>query len=129
MKKLLAKGLVWYLIVAMFVIGMVPRAYAGFAPSEALIFHSENRAAEMGKIQKFLEMKMVRERLKDLGFTSEEIQGRLQDLSDSQIHQMAMKIDDLKVGGDGAGIVVGVIIIALLIVIIIYLTGHRVIVK
>lgn len=129
MKKLLAKGLVWYLIVAMFVIGMVPRAYAGFAPSEALFFHSENRAAEMGKIQKFLEMKMVRERLKDLGFASEEIQGRLQDLSDSQIHQMALKIDDLKVAGDGGGIVVGVIIIALLIVIIIYLTGHRVIVK
>jgi hypothetical protein len=129
MKRFWAKGLVWYLAVAMFVIGAVPRAYAGFAPSEAALLHPENRAAEMGKIQKFLEMKMVRERLSDLGFTSEEIQGKLKELSDSQIHQMAMKIDDLKVAGDGGGIVVGVIIIALLIVIIIYLTGHRVIVK
>ena len=61
---------------------------------------SGERASNLDKVQKFLEMKMVRERLKNLGFTPEEIQGKLNDLSDPQLHQLAMKMDDLKVGGE-----------------------------
>jgi hypothetical protein len=129
MKRFWCKGITWYLAVAMLVMGVTPRVYAGYAPSEGLVFTSEDRTPDMGKIQKFLEMKMVRERLKDLGFTSEEIQGKLKDLNDQQIHQMAMKVDELKVAGDGAGIVLGLIIIVLLVVVIIYLSGHQVVVK
>ncbi len=73
MKKLVCKGICRYLIVAMFVIGVTPRVYAGFAPSEGLVLAPEERTADLGRIQKFLEMKMVRERLKDLGFTSSSI--------------------------------------------------------
>ena len=129
MKRFFCKGIVWCLVVSMFVIGITPRVYAGFSPSERLVLAPGERSADLGRIQKFLEMKMVRERLKDLGFTSEEIQGKLKDLNDQQLHQMAMKVDELKVAGDGAGIVVGLILIALLIVLIIYLSGHRVVVK
>jgi len=129
MKRFFCKGIVWYMVVAMFVIGITPRVYAGFVPSERLVLAPGERSADLGRIQKFLEMKMVRERLKDLGFNSEEIQGKLKDLNDQQLHQMAMKVDELKVAGDGAGIVVGLILIALLIVLIIYLSGHRVVVK
>jgi hypothetical protein len=129
MKRFFCKGIAWYLVVAMFVIVVTPRVYAGFASSERLVLAPGERSADLGRIQKFLEMKMVRERLKDLGFTSEEIQGKLKDLNDQQLHQMALKVDELKVAGDGAGIVVGLIIIALLVVVIIYLTGHRVVVK
>lgn len=129
MKRFLCKGIAWYLVVAMFVIGITPRVYAGFAPSEGLVMNSEGRTADLGKVQNFLEMKMVRERLKDLGFTTEEIQGKLKDLNDQQIHQLAMKVDDLKTGGDATGFLLGVLIVIALIVLIIYLTGHRVIVK
>jgi len=129
MKSFLCKGIAWYLVVAMFVIGITPRVYAGFVPSEGLVFTPGERTADFGKMQKFLEMKMVRERLKDLGFTSEEIQGKLRDLNDQQLHQMAMKVDELNVAGDGAGIVVGLLIIVLLVVVIIYLSGHRVVLK
>ena len=129
MKRFFCKGIAWYLVVAMFVIGITPRVYAGFVPSERLVLAPGERSADLGRIQKFLEMKMVRERLKDLGFNSEEIQGKLKDLNDQQLHQMALKVDELKVAGDGAGIVVGLILIALLIVLIIYLSGHRVVVK
>jgi hypothetical protein len=113
----------------MFVIGVTPRVYAGFAPSEGVVSTSGARAADLGKVQKFLEMKMVRERLRDLGFTAEEIQGKLKDLSDQQIHQLALKIDDLKTGGDGAGIVIGLLIIVALVIVIIYLAGHRIVIK
>jgi len=129
MKLFLRKGVVWYLVVAMFVIGITPRVYAGFAPSEGFALAPGERASDQGKVQQFLEMKMVRERLKDMGFTSEEIQGKLKDLNDQQIHQLAQKVDDLKVGGDGLGIVIAILIIVILVIIVIQLTGHRVVVK
>jgi len=55
MKKLLCKGISRYLIVAMFVIGVTPPVYAGFAPSEGLVLAPEERTADLGRIQKFLD--------------------------------------------------------------------------
>ncbi len=129
MRIRLKKWLTWYLVAAIFVIGITPRVYAGFAPSEGLALTSGERGSNLDKVQKFLELKMVRERLKDLGFTPEEIQGKLNDLSDSQIHQVAMKVDDLKVGGDAFGVIIGILLIVILVILILQLTGHRIIVK
>ena len=129
MRVLLKRWITWYLVAAIFVIGITPRVYAGFAPSEGFALTSGERASNLDKVQKFLEMKMVRERLKDLGFTPEEIQGKLHDLNDQQLHQLAMKMDDLKVGGDGLGIVIAILVIVILVIIIIQLSGHRIVVK
>lgn len=130
MRTPLKKWIVWYLVAALFVIGITPRVYAGFAPSEGFALTSGERASNLDKVQKFLEMKMVRERLKDLGFTPEEIQGKLNDLNDQQLHQVAMKMDDLKVGGDsGLGIVIAILVIVILVIIIIQLSGHRIVIK
>jgi hypothetical protein len=130
MRTPLKKWIVWYLVAALFVIGITPRVYAGFAPSEGFALTSGERASNLDKVQKFLEMKMVRERLKDLGFTPEEIQGKLNDLNDQQLHQLAMKMDDLKVGGDGGlGVVIAILVIVILVIIIVQLSGHRIVVK
>ncbi len=124
------KWITWYLVVAMFVIGITPRAFAGFSPSEVVGLPQVERAADLPKIQKFLELKMVRERLEELGFTQDEIQARLNQLDDPQIHQLALNLDDLKVGGDGGlGIVVALLVIAILVVILILLLGHKVTIK
>ena len=129
MRIFLKRWITWYLVAAIFVIGITPRVYAGFAPSEGFALTSGERASNLDKVQKFLEMKMVRERLKDLGFTPEEIQGKLNDLNDQQLHQLALKMDDLKVGGDGLGIVIAILVIIILVIIIIQLSGHRIVVK
>ena len=110
-----------YLVVAVFTIGFVQKVYAGFSPSEVLNASTYDRAEDLQKIQKVLELKMVSEKLKELGFTEEEIQGRLGQLSDEQIHQVALNLDELKVGGDGVGIVIGLLVIAILVVLLIYL--------
>jgi len=128
MKKPYVRCISWYLVVAMFVIGVTPRVYAGFAPSEGLNLSTIDRATELEKIQGVLEIKMISERLRSLGFTPEEIQKRLGELSDHQIHQLAQQLDDLKVGGDGWGIVVAIILIAAIVVLILYLSGHKVVV-
>ncbi len=127
-RKFWVTGLVWYLIGAMFVIGIVPRAFAGFSPSEAISL-AFDRPSDLEKVRKFLEMKMVRERLKDLGFTADEIEKRLVQLSDDQIHQIALQIDELKVGGDGWAVAIVLILVAILAVLVIYVTGHRLVIE
>jgi len=129
MKTFPKRWITWYLVAAMFVIGITPRVYAGFSPSEGLVLTSGERTSDLDRIQKFLEVKMVRERLKDLGFTADEIQGRLKDLNDQQIHQLATKMDDLNVGGDGLEVILILLVIAILVILIIQLTGHRIVVK
>lgn len=130
MAKTVRKWITWYVIVAMFVIGITPRVYAGFSPSEVMGLPAAERSADLQKIQKFLEMKMVRERLQEYGLTQDEIQSRLGQLSDQQIHQVALKLDDLKVAGDsGLGIIIAVLVIIVLVIIVIQLLGHRIVIK
>ena len=129
MRNPLRKWITWYLVMAMFVIGITPRVYAGFSPSEFTSLAPAERSEELQKIQKFLEMKVVRERLREFGYTPDEIQSRLNQLSDPQIHQLALQVDNLKVGGDGWEVIIALLVIVILVLIIIWLTGHKVVVK
>ncbi|MBI4653592.1 MAG: PA2779 family protein [Nitrospirae bacterium] len=128
MKIPFMKQILWYLVFAMFIIGIIPRVEAGFAPSDVIALSQVDRAADIDKIQKVLETKMVRERLEKLGYAQEEINSRLTQFSDQQIHNLALQIDDIKVGGDGLEIVIALLVIAILIVLLIQLTGHRVVI-
>jgi len=130
MKKPFMKQVTWYLVMAMFVIGITPRVYAGFSPSELVGFSPIDRGSDLRKIQKIIEMKMIGERLKQIGLTPEESQKRLGQLGDQQIHQLAQQLDELKVGGDGGWTVLGIIIVlAAIAVLIIYLSGHEVVIQ
>lgn len=129
MQKRLKKMVIWYMVGVMFILGITPRIEAGLAPSEVINLPAAERMADLKKIQKVLETKMVKERLKQLGFTEDSIQNRLQQLSDEQLHQFALKLDELKVGGNGAEVVISLFVIAILIVILIYLLGHRIAIK
>lgn len=123
------KSIAFYLAFAMFIIGIAPRVDASFAPSGIITLAQTDRAADLATVQKTLELKMVKERLAELGFTHQEIQSRLTQLSDQQLHRTAQQLDSLKVGGDGLGVVIAILVIAILVVLLIQLTGHRVIVK
>jgi hypothetical protein len=130
MKKTFMKQVTWYLVVAMFVIGITPRVYAGFSPSEVVGFSPIDRGSDLGKIQNAIETKMIGERLKQIGLTPDEIQKKLSQLSDQQIHQLALKLDELKVGGDAGWTILGIIIVlAAIAVLIIYLSGHEVVIQ
>ena len=116
----------WYLIFAMFLIGIAPKVDAGIAPSELIAMSQTDRNADLEKIQQVLEMKMVGERLKQLGFTQAEIQTRLNSISDQQLHKFALQLDDLRVGGDGgAGLTIVVLMILVLFLMIMMLTSFR----
>ena len=120
------KCITWYLIIFMCLISIVPRVDASLSPSEIISDSQFNRASDFEKIQKFLEMKLVRERLEKLGFTEGEIQTKLSQFSDQQIHQFAQNLDALKVGGNDTLIIL--LLIAILVVLLLYYTGHKIII-
>jgi len=117
------------MIAVMFLFGITPKVEAGFSPSEVIGQSQTDGSKDVEKIRKFLEAKMVRERLQAFGLSHEEIQTRLNQLSDDQIHQMALKLDELKVAGDGAEAVIIVLLIAAIVILIIYLLGYRLVLK
>ncbi|MEW5745685.1 MAG: PA2779 family protein [Nitrospirota bacterium] len=123
------RQIAWYLVGAMFIIGIAPRAEAGFTPSEIIALSHADRTADIEKIRQVLETKMVRERLEQLGLTQDEINSRLAQLSDQQVHELALQLDELQVGGDGLGVVIALLVIAILVVILLQLTGHKIIIK
>jgi hypothetical protein len=129
MKRKLAIWVTWYMVTVMFLFAITPKVEAGFSPSEIIGQSQINRTANMEKIQKFLETKMVCERLRAFGFSQEEIQTRLNQLSDDQIHQVALQLDELKVAGNGGEVVIIVLLILILVALIIYVTGHRIIIQ
>ena len=129
MKGRMRNYVIWYMVSAMFIIGITPRVHAGLSPSEARTVAQFDRTADLQKIQKVLELKMISERLRQLGFTEEGIQQRLNQLSNEQIHRLALKLDELKVGGNGAEVIISVLVIAILVVILIYLLGHKIAIK
>ena len=117
-----------YLVVVMCVMGMVPRVHAGMVSSEITPSPGVERIADLAKIQKAMETKIIKERLGRLGFTQKESQERLEKLNDRQIHQLAMKIDDLRVGGNGFEVLVVLLLIGIVVGVWVYATGHRVVV-
>jgi hypothetical protein len=128
MREPFMKGISCCLVVAMLVMGLVPRVYAGFSPSDVIDLSRVDRSTDLVKIQKILETKMIRERLENLGFSQNEIQKRLGQLSDQQIHQLALTLDELKVGGDTETVIIILLAIALAVVLYLWLTGRRVVV-
>jgi len=130
MKSLWIKMISCYLVVAMFVLGITPRLYAGFSPSEAVSILAFDRSSDLEKIRKVLEMKMVQERFKNFGFTPNEIEKKISQLDDQQIHQLALSLDELKVGGSGwAWVVVILVLVAIGVIVYFYVTGHRVVIE
>lgn len=123
------KHISWYMIIAMFIIGIAPRVDAGLAPSEIIVLAQSDRVADLEKIQKVIEVKAISERLKQFGLSQEEVQARLVQMSDQQIHQVALQLDSLKVGqSDALFLIIAVLVIAILVVVLLKVTGHKVII-
>jgi hypothetical protein len=76
-----------------------------------------------------LETKLVKQRLQDLRFTPDEVSARLAQLSDEQIHQLAQRLDDLRVGQDGWSVFFGILAVVALVIIIYYLVTHKVVIQ
>jgi hypothetical protein len=67
----------------------------------------------------------VGERLKQYGLNPHEVQARLDQLNDSQLHEVALNVDQLKAGGfHGAVIFIAVVAIAAIVLIYLFAWHH-----
>jgi hypothetical protein len=133
-KQFYTKPLVFYLVVALLAVSafagpaeamFVPAAphqeISGAAPASAV------RTADIARIEKALESKVVRQKLLDYGLSPEQAMARVDTLSDEQLRQLATHSESLQAGGDdGVDILVGVLVVAILVVVLVYLLQHRV---
>jgi len=104
-----------YLTVAFSILTFASSAPAMFIPSPYEGDGTSHREMDLQKIQKLLESKLVQHKLSQLGLTSEEIEARLHQLDDEQIHQVASQIHALQSGGNSVGLVIIVLLLGIII--------------
>ncbi len=126
-KSQFMKALSLYLIFAMFLLTMPVQGWAMFIPASPT---THVRQADLDIIQRTLESNIVKQRLMDLGLSSEDTMTQISRLSDEQVHQLAENLDSLQAGADdGVGVLIFLVLVAIIVVVILEATGHRVIVR
>jgi hypothetical protein len=137
LRSFYTKPLVLYLVFALLMISTIS------GPAEAMLLPAAqddgavsasslpfDRAADLKRIQTTLESKTLQQKLMDYGLSPEAAMAKVNSLSNEQVHQLASNMDSVQAGGDGiVGAVVGLLIIALLAVLLIYLLEGRIEVK
>jgi hypothetical protein len=127
LKKNFIKLLSIYLVFAMMLISLPAQGWAMFIPAgqgEAV------RQADLHAVQKALESTVIKQRLMDYGLSPEEAVARINALSDTQVHQLASQLDSLQAGADdGVGAIIFLLLVAIIVVVVLEATGHRVIVR
>ncbi len=130
-RRKVSRWVLIYLTLSIFVTSAIPaRSLAYTIPTIAgLEEGAYNRQKDMAIIQKELESKIISQRLKDLGLTPQEIKERLSRLSDAEIHAIASQIEALKAGGDGTGLLVAMLLILVIVLLILQITGRRIVIQ
>lgn len=133
MKHLLSsfytRPLVIYLVLALVAISTAAGPAEAMllpTPPDAASAQEPGRAADLAKVQKVLESKELRQKLRDYGLSPEEADARISALSDEQLHRLASNMDSVQAGGDVVGFVFGLVIIGLLVLLIIFLLEGRI---
>jgi predicted PurR-regulated permease PerM len=128
MKEPLVRRIAVTLVVVMGLVSLVPRVEASFIPSDQSVQSSSliSRQENMATIQKVLEQKLIKERLKDLGYADDEIKARIDQLSDTELHSLATQLDALVPAGDGFEAAVIILLVLVLVVLVLLVMGKRI---
>lgn len=125
---LLLRRIAIMLVVSMALISIVPQVEASFVSSDES-FSYTMRQQDTATIKKVLEQKLVKQRLKVLGYSEDEVKARLDKLSDNELHRFATQLDTLTAGGDALGVLVAILVIVAIIALILFITGKRVVIQ
>jgi len=104
--------------------------WAGCAPSPSFALpvgsyeQGPNRITGREAIDSFLAQELVSEKLSEMGLSKTEIEARLDRLSEEQVHALAVRLERIKAGG--AGWVIGLVGVVLLVGIVLFLLTHDV---
>ncbi len=88
------------------------------------------RDADIGKLQAFLEQKIVLQKLMDYGVSADEAMAKIRAMSDRDLHRLASLTDRAAAGADNAlGFLIGVAILIILVIVIIKLMNKEIVIR
>jgi hypothetical protein len=88
------------------------------------------RDADLGKLQAFLEQKIVLQKLTDYGVSAEEAMAKIRSMSDADLHRLASLSDRAAEGADSAlGFLIGVAILIILIIVIVKMMNKEIVIR
>jgi len=125
-RKPFFKMLSLYLVFATFLLTLPSQGWAMFVPSGE---SSPLRQADLLTVQKTLESSVIKQRLLDFGLSPDEASSRINRLSDERLHQFAANLNSLEAGADGVDALIFLVLVAILVVVILEVSGHRVIIR
>jgi hypothetical protein len=86
-------------------------------------------AEDLATVQKFLENKVVAQKLIDYGVSPEEAMAKVRDMNPQELHRLAALTDRTAEGTDGIGFLIGVAVLVILIIVIIKLMNKEIIIR
>jgi hypothetical protein len=116
----------------MLVLGSIPtKSMALVIGSDAVVAAAaeEVREADMARVQRVLESKLVADKLEQAGLSEAEINERLSKLSDSELHSFVSQLESLYPGGDALSAIIALLIIAILVLVILKLTDRKIVIR
>ena len=124
----------WFLALALVMAGWmgVLGTFRGVAEAGVIASHgggSDLRAADISKMQSFLERKVVLQKLVDYGVSPEEAMAKVRSMSDKDLHRLASLTDRVAEGADGVGLLIGLAVLIILVLVILMLMNKRVVVR
>jgi hypothetical protein len=124
----------WFFALAIVMAGWmgVLGSFRGMAEASMIASHGgagDLRAAEIAKVQTFLEQKVVMQKLVDYGVSPDEAMAKIRSMSDSELHRLASLTDRVAAGTDAVGLLIGVAVLVILVLVILMLMNKRVVVR
>ena len=124
----------WFLALALVMAGWmgVLGTFRGVAEAGVIASHgggSDLRAADISKMQSFLERKVVLQKLVDYGVSPEEAMAKVRSMSGKDLHRLASLTDRAAEGADGVGLLIGLAVLVILVLVILMLMNKRVVVR
>ena len=125
----------WFVALAMAMAGWMGLlgSLRGVAEAGLIASHlseTNARSEDMGKVQSFLENKIVVQNLVDYGVSPEEAKAKVEAMSTQDLHQLASLTDRVAAGTDsGIGILIGIAVLIILIIVILKLMNKEVIIR
>ncbi|OGP14849.1 MAG: hypothetical protein A2052_08485 [Deltaproteobacteria bacterium GWA2_54_12] len=113
----------------MLALGSIPAKSMAFVVGSEAAVSEYSREADIARIQRVLESKLVSDKLSQAGLTEEEINGKITQLSDEEVHSFASQLESVYPGGDGLGIIIGLLIIVILVMVILKMADRKIIIR
>lgn len=114
----LSRVLAMPVALAMFLnLGVLPAAQAAMVPTDQVIDKS-SVANDRERVKSFLAREDVQRQMETLGVDPDNAAARVASLSDTEVQQIANKLDELPAGQDAIGTILGVLVFILIVLLI-----------